>query len=581
MDDKIEAAYQQWADQPNLPADILLDLNKMKNYSDKKKDAFGTNLSFGTAGMRGIVGAGTNRMNIYTVRQAAEGLASFMDTLDDATKKRGVAISFDSRYHSKEFAHESAKVLGYHHIPTFVFDDIRPTPELSFAVRHLNTYAGIMITASHNPKQYNGFKIYGQDGGQMPPKESDLITSYIRKNSDLFAINVTPEQDLREAKIMNLIGEAVDQAYLAKVKTVNIDLDMIKTVGANMKFVYSPLHGTGKVIARRALEEAGFKNYVVVPEQTIADPEFPTTPFPNPEFPQAFDLARELGKKVSADVLIASNPDADRLGCAVRQPDGSYTLLSGNQIASVLLNYILAAKKKAGDLPADGTIVKSIVSTDLAPKIAASYGVATNNVLTGFKFIAEAIHHYETEHDHTFLFGFEESFGYLIKPFVRDKDAIQTVLLLAEVSAYYKSQGKTLYDGVQEMFQKYGYYAEKTIAKEFDGLDGKDKMAHIMSELRDNPLTEFNGHQVVSHADYQSSELTDKDGKKSTIDLPKSNVLKYWLDDETWLAVRPSGTEPKVKFYLEVDDKSQDAADKKLAGYVDAVDTMIDKLINN
>lgn len=386
---------------------------------------------------------------------------------------------------------------------------------------------------------------------------------------------------MREAKIMNLIGEAVDQAYLAKVKTVNIDLDLIKNVGANMKFVYSPLHGTGKVIARRALEEAGFKNYVVVPEQTIADPEFPTTPFPNPEFPQAFDLATKLGKKISADVLIASDPDADRLGCAVRQPDGSYQLLSGNQIASVLLNYILAAKKKAGDLPADGTIVKSIVSTDLAPKIAASYGVATNNVLTGFKFIAEAIHHYETQHDHTFLFGFEESFGYLIKPFVRDKDAIQTVLLLAEVAAYYKSQNKTLYDGVQEMFQKYGYYAEKTIAKEFDGLDGKDKMAHIMSELRDNPLTEFNGHKVLSHADYQSSELTDKDGKKTAIDLPKSNVLKYWLDDETWLAVRPSGTEPKVKFYLEVDDKSQDAADKKLASYVDAVDKMIDKLINN
>lgn len=581
MDDKIEDAYQKWTNQPHLPENLVLDLNTMKNDSDQKKDAFGTVLSFGTAGMRGVLGAGTNRMNIYTVRQAAEGLASFMDTLDEATRKRGVAISFDSRYHSKEFAHESAKVLGYHNIPTFVFDDIRPTPELSFAVRHLNTYAGIMITASHNPKQYNGFKIYGQDGGQMPPKESDLITSYIRKSSDLFAIKTTPEQELRESKTMNLIGEAVDQAYLSKVQTVNIDHDLIKDVGANMKFVYSPLHGTGKVIARRALEAAGFKNYVVVPEQTIADPEFPTTPFPNPEFPQAFDLARELGKKVSADVLIASDPDADRLGCAVRQPDGSYTLLSGNQIASVLLNYILAAKKEAGDLPADGTIVKSIVSTDLAPKIAASYGIATNNVLTGFKFIAEAIHHYETEHDHTFLFGFEESFGYLIKPFVRDKDAIQTVLLLAEVAAYYKSQGKTLYDGVQEMFQKYGYYAEKTIAKEFDGLDGKDKMTHIMSELRNNPLTEFNGHKVLSHADYQSSELIDKDGKQTPIDLPKSNVLKYWLDDETWLAVRPSGTEPKVKFYLEVDDKSQDAADKKLAGYVDAVDTMIDQLINN
>ncbi|GHP13565.1 phosphoglucomutase [Lentilactobacillus fungorum] len=581
MKDTIKAAYQQWQQQPNLPADILLDLNKMKDDSEKQEDAFGTFLSFGTAGMRGILGAGTNRMNIFTVRQAAEGLATFMDTLDDATKNRGVAISFDSRYHSKEFAHESAKVLGYHHIPTFVFDDIRPTPELSFAVRHLHTYAGIMITASHNPKQYNGFKIYGQDGGQMPPKESDLITSYIRKNSDLFAIKVTPEQELREAKLMNLIGEDVDQAYLDRVKTVNINLDLIKQVGANMKFVYTPLHGTGKVIARRALEAAGFKNYVVVPEQTIADPEFPTTPFPNPEFPQAFDLAKALGKKVEADVLIASDPDADRLGCAVRQPDGNYQLLSGNQIASVLLNYILTAKKDAGDLPDNGTIVKSIVSTDLAVKIAASYGVATNNVLTGFKFIAEAIHHYETAHDHTFLFGFEESFGYLIKPFVRDKDAIQTVLLLAEVAAYYKSQGKTLYDGVQEMFEKYGYYAEKTIAKEFDGLDGKDKMAHIMAELRDNPLTELNGHKVTSHADYQSSVLTDKDGKTTSIALPKSNVLKYWLDDETWVAVRPSGTEPKVKFYIEVVDKSQAAVDAKLNQYVDELNKLIDQLVTH
>jgi phosphoglucomutase len=581
VNDNIEHAYQEWSKQPNLPENIVLDLKQLKNDPDKQEDAFGTFLSFGTAGMRGIMGAGTNRMNIYTVRQAAEGLASFMDTLDEATRKRGVAISFDSRYHSKEFAHESAKVLGYHDIPTFVFDDIRPTPELSFAVRHLHTYAGIMITASHNPKQYNGFKIYGEDGGQMPPKESDLITSYIRKNSDLFAIHVKPEQALREAKIMNLIGEDVDIDYLDNVKTVNIDHNLINTVGKDMKFVYSPLHGTGKVIARRALEEAGFSNYVVVPEQTIADPEFPTTPFPNPEFPQAFDLARKLGKKVSADVLIASDPDADRLGAAVRQPDGSYQLLSGNQIASVLLNYILSAKKKAGSLPDNGTIVKSIVSTDLAVKIAADYGVATNNVLTGFKFIAEAIHHYETKHDHTFLFGFEESFGYLIKPFVRDKDAIQTVLLLAEVAAYYKSQGKTLYDGVQEMFKKYGYYAEKTIAKEFDGLDGKDKMAHIMSELRDNPLTEFNGHKVISHADYASSTLTDRDGQQKPIDLPKSNVLKYWLDDETWLAVRPSGTEPKVKFYLEVVDKNQEAVDAKLASDVDALDNVIEQLVKN
>ncbi len=574
-----ESTYEQWAKQPHLPDDILADLDKMKNNKDQKKDAFGTFLSFGTAGMRGVLGAGTNRMNIYTVRQAAEGLAKFMDTLDQATKDRGVAISFDSRYHSKEFAHESAKVLGAHNIKSFVFDDIRPTPELSFAVRHLKTYAGIMITASHNPKQYNGFKIYGQDGGQMPPKESDLITSYIRKATDLFAIKVIPETTLRESKTMNLIGEDVDEAYLAKVKTVNIDLDLVKKIGKDMKFVYSPLHGTGKVIARRALEEAGFSNYSVVPQQTIADPEFPTTPFPNPEFPQAFDLAKQLGKKLSADVLIATDPDADRLGTAVRQPNGDYQLLTGNQIASVLLNYILAAKKRAGDLPTNATIVKSIVSTELAAKIAASYGVATKNVLTGFKFIAEAIHHYETEHDHTFEFGFEESYGYLIKPFVRDKDAIQTVLLLAEVAAYYKSQGKTLYDGVQEMFKKYGYYAEKTIAKEFDGLDGKDKMAHILNELRQNPLTEFNGHKVIKHADFQSQTVVDKDGKSSSTGLPESNVLKYWLDDETWLTVRPSGTEPKVKFYLGIVAKTQSASDEKLDSYIKELDKLIDKLI--
>ncbi|WP_283680336.1 phospho-sugar mutase [Lentilactobacillus sp. Marseille-Q4993] len=579
MTDTAETTYNEWLAQPSLPETITTELQSIKGDTDKIEDAFSTFLSFGTAGMRGLLGAGTNRMNIYTVRQAAEGLAAFMDTLDADTKGRGVAISFDSRYQSKEFAHESAKVLGAHGIKSFVFDDMRPTPELSFAVRHLHTYAGIMITASHNPKQYNGFKIYGEDGGQMPPKESDLITSYIRKAADLFAIKTAPEGKLREDKIMNLIGEDVDADYLAKVKTVNIDKELVKNEGKSLKFVYSPLHGTGKVIARRALEEAGFSQYEVVKAQTIADPEFPTTPFPNPEFPQAFDLAMEQGKKIGADLLVATDPDADRLGAAVRQPDGSYQLLSGNQIASVLLNYILAAKQKAGELPKDGRIVKSIVSTELAAKIAASYNVETMNVLTGFKFIAEEIHKYETNHDHTFLFGFEESFGYLVKPFVRDKDAVQTVLLLAEVAAYYKSQGKTLYDGVQEMYQKYGYFAEKTIAKEFDGLDGKDKMAHIMNELRTNPLTELNGHKVVRHADYQSSVETDANGNETKIDLPQSNVLKYWLDDDTWLAVRPSGTEPKIKFYLGLVDKSDEAVNSKLDSAVSELDKLIDNLI--
>ncbi|WP_268913434.1 phospho-sugar mutase [Lentilactobacillus sp. SPB1-3] len=576
-----EALYKKWIEQPNLPENLINDLKTLKNDDTKREDAFATPLSFGTAGMRGLLGAGINRMNIYTVRQATEGLAAFMDTLDEATRNRGVAISFDSRYHSTEFAHEAARVLGAHNIKSFVFDDMRPTPELSFAVRHLNTYAGIMITASHNPKQYNGFKIYGEDGGQMPPKESDLITSYIRKADDVFAIKATPEQDLREQHIMTLIGEEVDVAYLDQVKTVNIDSELVKTTGKTMKFVYTPLHGTGRVIARRALEAAGFSNYSVVPEQTIADPEFSTVPFPNPEFPQAFDLAKQLGKKVNADVLIATDPDADRLGAAVRLPNGDYQLLTGNQIASVLLNYILTAKQNSNTLPVDGRVVKSIVSTELATKIASSFGVETKSVLTGFKFIAEEIHKYETNHNHTFLFGFEESFGYLIKPFVRDKDAIQTVLLLAEVAAYYKSQGKTLYDGVQEMYRKYGYFTEKTIAKEFDGLDGKQKMAHIMDQLRNEPITELAGHKVIRHADYSTATQTEADGSTTQIDLPKSNVLKYWFDDETWLAVRPSGTEPKIKFYLGFVDTSEQAVTTKLDEFEQQLDLKINDLIKD
>ena len=498
---EIDNQYNAWLNDVDMPAELKHDLRNMQDDEDTKVDAFGTSLSFGTAGMRGLLGAGTNRMNIYTVRQATEGLAKLMETLDQSERDRGVAISFDSRYNSKLFAHEAARVLGAHNIKTFVFDDIRPTPELSFAVRNLHTYAGIMITASHNPKQYNGYKIYGADGGQMPPKESDIMTTYVRKVTDLFNIPVAEEKDLRKANLMNIIGENVDLAYLAEAKSVNINHDLIAEVGKNLKFIYTPLHGTGKVIARRALSDAGFKNYDVVVEQTIADPEFPTTPFPNPEFPQTFDLAIKLGKQENADVLIATDPDADRLGAAVRQPDGEYTLMTGNQIASVLLHYILEAKKASNTLPADGRVVKSIVSTELATDIANDYGVEMKNVLTGFKFIAEQIKQYEENHDHTFLFGFEESFGYLIKPFVRDKDAVQSTMLLAEVAAYYKQQGMTLYDGLQALYKKYGYFEEKTIAEEFDGLDGKQKIVDLMKGFRDHPMTSFNGVKVVALED--------------------------------------------------------------------------------
>lgn len=571
--------YQKWVNQPNLNESVKHDLAKIANNNEEINDAFGTNMSFGTAGMRGLIGAGINRMNIYTVRQATEGLASYMDTLDEESKKRGVAISFDSRYHSKEFAYEAARVLGQHNIKSYVFDDIRPTPELSFAIRHLNTFAGVMITASHNPMQYNGYKIYGQDGGQMPPKASDTITDYVRKAEDVFAIDVADVKDLRDKQLLSVVGEDVDDAYLANVKTVNVNHDLIREVGKELKFVYTPLHGTGKIICRRALDNVGFKNYSLVKEQAIADPEFPTVDFPNPEFPEAFNYAIKLGNEENADVLIATDPDADRLGAAVRQPDGSYELMTGNQIASVLLDYILTAKKNANDLPADGTVVKSIVSTELATKIANNYGVEMQNVLTGFKYIAEKIKDFEENKDHTFLFGFEESFGYLIKPFVRDKDAIQSTVLLAEVAAYYKQKGQTLYDGLQSIYKKYGYHEEKTISKTFSGIEGKEKMANIMNELRSNPLNEFNNQKVESLEDFQTSTKTNADGSTETIELPEANVLKYWLNDGTWFAIRPSGTEPKIKFYLGTVDDSADAVNNKLKTYENAVDQLIEQLV--
>jgi phosphoglucomutase len=576
---RAQEIYKQWTHQPNLNESVQNDLANMANQPEKINDAFGTTMSFGTAGMRGLLGAGINRMNIYTVRQATEGLAAYMDTLDAATKQRGVAISFDSRYHSKEFAYETARVLGHHQIKAFVFDDIRPTPELSFAIRHLHAFAGVMITASHNPMQYNGYKIYGEDGGQMPPHASDMITKYVRQADDVFAIQVANVRTLRQQKLLSVIGEDVDSAYLSNIKTVNINHNLIKAIGKELKFVYTPLHGTGKIIGRRALDNVGFQNYSLVKEQAIADPEFPTVDFPNPEFPEAFNYAIKLGNQENADVLIATDPDADRLGAAVRQPNGDYELMTGNQIASVLLDYILKAKADSNTLPADGAVVKSIVSTELATKIARHYGVEMQNVLTGFKYIAEKIKNFETNHDHTFLFGFEESFGYLIKPFVRDKDAIQSTALLAEVAAYYKQQGKTLYDGLQDIYKQYGYHEEKTISKVFDGLEGKDKMATMMQTLRQNPMDSFNNVKVTALEDFATSEKINADGSKEPLNIPQANVLKYWLDDGTWFAIRPSGTEPKIKFYLGTVDATSELAIKRLQGYVDAVDQLINKLV--
>ncbi|GAA0810176.1 phospho-sugar mutase [Ligilactobacillus aviarius] len=566
-----EETYQTWKDNPELAADLKAELDQLADNQEALEDAFYEPLSFGTAGMRGVLGVGINRMNIYTVRQATEGLATFMDTLDDETKQRGVAISYDSRHHSQEFAFDAARVLGAHGIPTFVFESLRPTPELSFTVRHLHTYAGIMITASHNPKQYNGYKIYGEDGAQMPPKESDMITKYIRQVKDIFGVKVADKDALIEDGTLKIIGDEVDKAYLEEVNQVTINHELVAEEGKTMKLIFTPLHGTGAMLGEKALKQAGFENFTMVPQQAEPDPEFSTVKKPNPEDPAAFDLAIELGKKEGADLLIGVDPDADRLGAAVRQPNGEYKLLTGNQIAAILLNYILTARKDAGTLPSNAVAVKSIVSSEFATKVAANFNVKMINVLTGFKFIAEQIKNFEADGSHTFMFGFEESYGYLIRPFVRDKDAIQSLVMLAEVAAFYKKQGMNLYDGLQELFKKYGYFAEKTISLTFDGVEGAKEIEDLMTKFREESPKEFAGYKVVALEDFEKSTKTNADGTVEEIKIPKSNVLKYLLEDGTWIAVRPSGTEPKIKFYIGTQADSQDEAFAKRQQFEDTV----------
>lgn len=570
-----EETYTIWNKQPDLAPEVREDLDKIVNDKEALEDAFYTPMEFGTAGMRGLIGAGINRMNIYTVRQATEGLACFMDTLDEETKLRGVAISYDSRHMSQEFAFEAARVLGAHGIPSFVFESLRPTPELSFTVRHLHAYAGIMITASHNPKQYNGYKIYGEDGAQMPPKESDMITNYIREVDDLFAVEVADKDALINDGTLKVIGSEVDEVYLENAKEVTIDRELVAEEGKTMKLVFTPLHGTGGMLGEKALRQAGFEDFTMVPEQAMPDPEFSTVEHPNPEFTEAFDLAIKLGKSQKADLLVAVDPDADRLGAAVRQPDGEYELLTGNQIAALMLNYILTARKKAGNLPANGALVKSIVSSEFAAKVAADFGVEAINVLTGFKFIAEQIQHFEETNEHSFMLGFEESYGYLIRPFVRDKDAIQSLVLLAEVAAFYKKQGKNLYDGLQELFEKYGYFAEKTIALTFDGIEGAQEIKDLMAKFRQELPTDFAGYKVIAAEDYQASSRQDAAGNVTAINLPKSNVLKYFLEDGTWIAVRPSGTEPKIKFYIGTQGDSEADAQAKCEKFEKAINDFI------
>lgn len=554
--------YQKWLDVPDLPTYLKDELLHMDEKT--KEDAFYTNLEFGTAGMRGYIGAGTNRINIYVVRQATEGLAKLVESKGETAKKAGVAIAYDSRHFSPEFAFESAQVLAAHGIKSYVFESLRPTPELSFAVRHLGAFAGIMVTASHNPAPFNGYKVYGSDGGQMPPADADALTDYIRAIDNPFAIALADLEEAKSTGLIEVIGEALDAAYLEEVKSVNINQDLIDQYGRDMKIVYTPLHGTGEMLARRALAQAGFESVQVVEAQAKPDPDFSTVASPNPESQAAFALAEELGRQFDADVLVATDPDADRLGVEIRQADGSYWNLSGNQIGALIAKYILEAHKEAGTLPENAALAKSIVSTELVTKIAESYGATMFNVLTGFKFIAEKIQEFEEKHNHTYMFGFEESFGYLIKPFVRDKDAIQAVLLVAEIAAYYRSRGLTLADGIDEIFKEYGYFAEKTISVTLSGVDGAAEIKKIMDKFRDNAPSQFNQTDIVLTEDFLAQTASSKDGQ-TTLTTPPSNVLKYTLADDSWFAVRPSGTEPKIKFYIATVGDTLNSTEEKIA----------------
>nr|WP_208404557.1 phospho-sugar mutase [Saccharococcus thermophilus] len=534
------------------------------------EDSFYKDLEFGTGGMRGEIGPGTNRMNIYTVRKASEGLARYIESFGEEAKKRGVVIAYDSRHKSREFAMEAAKTLATHGIQTYVFDELRPTPELSFAVRYLHAFSGIVITASHNPPEYNGYKVYGEDGGQLPPETADMVIRYVSEVENELTIYVEGETTLKEKGLIRIIGKEVDDAYINAVKTISLQPQLAEEVDVNI--VFTPLHGTSNQPVRRALKELGYRNVFVVKEQEQPDPNFSTVASPNPEEHAAFALAIELGKQVNADLLIATDPDADRLGIAVKNEQGEYVVLTGNQTGGLLLHYLLSQKKEKGILPENGVVLKTIVTSEFGRAIAQSFGMHTVDTLTGFKFIGEKIKEYEQTGQYTFQFGYEESYGYLIGDFARDKDAVQAAVLAAEVCAFYKKQGMSLYEGLLQLFDQYGYYREGQQSLTLKGKEGAETIQAILTSFRNVPPTEVAGKKVTVIEDYKTKErIHTLTGEKTMITLPTSNVLKYVLEDDSWFCLRPSGTEPKIKVYFGVKGNSLADSEAKLQQLSNAV----------
>ncbi len=552
-----------WLESSYFDEDTKKELISIKNDIKEVEDRFYKSLEFGTGGLRGIIGAGTNRMNIYTVRVASQGLANYINKL--GKQSNGIAIAYDSRFMSPEFSLEAAKVFCANGIKAYLFDELRPTPQLSFAVRYLKAAAGVVVTASHNPKQYNGYKVYGEDGGQLSLDGSNAVINEINNISDITTVKTISKEEAVEKGLLKIIGSEIDDAYIEMLKTLQVNKDVVAKVADSFKIVYTPLHGAGNKPVRRILSENGFKNVLVVKEQELPDSQFSTVKSPNPEERSAFELAIKLASENNVDLIIGTDPDSDRVGVVVRKNDGEYAMLTGNQTGCLLLEYILTAMNEAGKLPQNGFVVKTIVTTELSRVIAQYYNVELVEVLTGFKFIGEQIMLRDEKGSQKYLFGFEESYGYLAGTDVRDKDAVVASMLIAEMAAYYKVKGLSLYDALNKLFEKYGYFIEGVNSFTLEGKDGVMKIKSAMSTMRDAKNTSFGSLKVKAIRDYQNSErFIVADGVSEEITLPESDVLYFEMEDGSWFCIRPSGTEPKIKIYYGVSDKTLDLSQKKL-----------------
>lgn len=569
--------YNDWLESKIVDEKMKDELRSIKD-ENEIEDRFYKDLEFGTGGLRGIIGAGSNRMNIYTVSKATQGFANY---LNKSFENPSVAIAYDSRNMSKEFSKAAALTLCANNIKVYLYEDLRPTPMLSFAVRYLNCTGGIVVTASHNPKEYNGYKVYDEFGGQVTDEKANIIINEVNKIGNFDEINTMKEEEALEKELLVYTGEELDKAYIDSVKSLTIRKELVKEKANDLKVIYTPIHGSGNMPVRRVLKELGYTGVCVVKEQEMPDGNFPTASYPNPEEPAVFKLALEMAKTENPDVIFATDPDADRIGVVVKDSEGEYRVLTGNQTGLLLTQYILDALKEEGKLSEDGVIIKTIVTTDGTKKIAEAYNVELIEVLTGFKYIGEKIQGFEVNKNKTYLFGFEESYGYLAGDFVRDKDAVIAAMLIAEMTLFYKEKGKSLFDGLVELYEKYGYFKETLVSFELKGKEGSEKISNCIDSLRNEKLVEVNGVKIITKCDYKLSVEEDMaTGSKKEINLPKSNVLKFVLENGAWFVVRPSGTEPKMKAYVAVEGSSLKDSEEQLEKFKNEVVNLINTKLN-